>query len=88
MGVVKYFQDFMKRQSIICPLQLNIKKIILTTISGERYHMEKNDNLRAIIDYRKSLSLNANNASCIHNYAKALGREGEWQSAFKQVERP
>ena len=43
--------------------------------------------MRAIIDYRKSLSLNANNASCIHNYAKALGREGEWQSALKQVEK-
>ena len=43
--------------------------------------------MRAIIDYRKSLSLNANNASCIHNYSKALGREGEWQSALKQVEK-
>ena len=88
MGVVKYFQGFYEEAIHYLSSAIKYKK------NNSDYYFwralsygRKNDNLRAIIDYRKSLSLNANNASCIHNYAKALGREGEWQSAFKQVER-
>ncbi|MBC25361.1 MAG: hypothetical protein CML92_03380 [Rhodobiaceae bacterium] len=88
MGVIKYFQGFYEEAIHYLSSAIKYKK------NNSDYYFwralsygRKNDNLRAIIDYRKSLSLNANNASCIHNYAKALGREGEWQSAFKQVER-
>ena len=88
MGCVKFFQGFYEEAIHYLSSAIKYKK------NNSDYYFwralsygRKNDNLRAIIDYRKSLSLNANNASCIHNYAKALGREGEWQSAFKQVER-
>jgi len=88
MGVVKYFQGFYDEAIHYLSSAIKYKK------NNSDYYFwralsfgRNNDNLRAIIDYRKSLSLNANNASCIHNYAKALGREGEWQSALKQVEK-
>tara|TARA_Y200000002_G_scaffold94006_1_gene75808 strand:+ start:553 stop:2031 length:1479 start_codon:yes stop_codon:yes gene_type:complete len=88
MGVVKYFQGFYEEAIHYLSSAIKYKK------NNPDYYFwralsfgRNNDNLRAIIDYRKSLSLNANNASCIHNYAKALGREGEWQSALKQVEK-
>ena len=88
MGVVKYFQGFYEEAIHYLSSAIKYKK------NNSDYYFwralsfgRNNDNLRAIIDYRKSLSLNANNASCIHNYAKALGREGEWQSALKQVEK-
>ena len=88
MGVVKYFQGFYEEAIHYLSSAIKYKK------NNSDYYFwralsfgRNNDNLRAIIDYRKSLSLNANNASCIHNYARALGREGEWQSALKQVEK-
>ena len=88
MGVVKYFQGFYEEAIHYLSSAIKYKK------NNSDYYFwralsfgRNNDNLRAIIDYRKSLSLNANNASCIHNYSKALGREGEWQSALKQVEK-
>ena len=88
MGVVKFFQGFYEEAIHYLSSAIKYKK------NNSDYYFwralsfgRNNDNLRAIIDYRKSLSLNANNASCIHNYSKALGREGEWQSALKQVEK-
>tara|TARA_B100001248_G_scaffold167413_1_gene126658 strand:+ start:2344 stop:3822 length:1479 start_codon:yes stop_codon:yes gene_type:complete len=88
MGVVKYFQGFYEEAIHYLSSAIKYKKnnpdfYFWRALSFGR----NNDNLRAIIDYRKSLSLNANNASCIHNYARALGREGEWQSALKQAVR-
>ncbi len=88
MGCIKYFQGFYEDAIHYLSSAIKYKK------NNSDYYFwralsygRKNDNLRAIIDYRKSLSLNANNASCIHNYAKALGREGEWRAALTQVER-
>ncbi len=88
MGCIKYFQGFYEEAIHYLSSAIKYKK------NNPDYYFwralsygRKNENLRAIIDYRKSLSLNKNNASCIHNYAKALGREGEWQTALKQVEK-
>ena len=39
MGVVKYFQGFYEEAIHYLSSAIKYKKIILTTISGERYHM-------------------------------------------------
>ena len=40
MGVVKYFQGFYEEAIHYLPSAIKYKKIILTSISGEHYHLE------------------------------------------------